>query len=360
VQSKSCEGITTVRTARRVFFPLDKQLRLRDKHWSEGGAQAAVKYSAKMSFAEAAEALGELAQIDISTSSLWRLTQKWGEALKQIEEKEADQANSLDESTRAGQKESKPNQRLGAAMDGSMIYVRGEAWKELKCGCFFEVELMETLDPETKETVELGRATQNSYISHLGGPEAFGKKLWTEAKRRGWQEAADTQVVADGAAWIWNLVGDYLYDARQVVDWYHAAEHLGTAAALAFGEGTAQTLRWIEQQKTPLFQGQAEHVAQKIRELAEDKGSNQEALHKQAGYFEHHKHRMDYLGMRTDGWVIGSGMVESGGKRFKDRFAKAGMRWSRAGAERLLPVRGALLSGRFDERWRTAYNSPLN
>jgi len=53
-------------------------------------------------------------------------------------------------------------------------------------------------------------------------------------------------------------------------------------------------------------------------------------------------------------------MVESGGKRFKDRFTKSGMRWSRKGAERLLPVRSAIMSHRFTERWHSAYNSPPN
>jgi hypothetical protein len=333
---------------------------LHDKHWSEGVAQKAIKYSAKLSYAEATEALQELAQIEISENSVWRLTQEWGEALKKVEEKEAEQANASIEPLVSGQAMVKSNQRLGASMDGSMIYIRGEEWKELKCGCFFEVELTATLDPETKETIEIGHATDTSYISHLGGPEPFGRKLWTETKRRGWHAAADTQVVADGAAWIWNLVADYLYDARQVVDWYHATEHLGVAAKLAFGEATPQAVRWFKQQETPLFQGHADQIALTITQLAEEKPAERENLLQQAGYFDHHKHRMDYLEMRTDGWVIGSGMVESGGKRFKDRFTKAGMRWSRAGAERLLPFRGAVMGRRFDERWIAAYNSPPN
>ncbi len=86
----------------------------------------------------------------------------------------------------------------------------------------------------------------------------------------------------------------------------------------------------------------------------------QEELYSETGYFEKHKRRRNYLDLRTEGWVIGSGMVESGGKQFKHRFAGAGMRWSRAGAERLLPVRTAIMSDRFDQRWKAAYNSPLN
>jgi hypothetical protein len=335
-------------------------LRLNDKNWSEGVAQKAVKYSAKLSYAEATEALQELAQIEISENSVWRLTQEWGEAVKQLEEKEAEQAQTIIEPLTPGRVNQKSDRRLGASMDGSMIHIRGEGWKELKCGCFFEVEWTKIVEAETKELVEVGHATNASYISHLGGPEAFGRKLWTEAKRRRWQDAVDTQVVADAAAWIWNLVYDYLYDAHQLVDWFHAKEHLGLAANLAFGEGTPQAQHWFKQHETLLFQGHADQIAQAIAELVEQKPAQGEELRQQAAYFEKHQHRMNYLEMRADGWVIGSGMVESGGKRFKDRFTKAGMRWSRDGAERLLPVRTALLSGRFDDRWRTAYNSPPN
>jgi hypothetical protein len=62
--------------------------------------------------------------------------------------------------------------------------------------------------------------------------------------------------------------------------------------------------------------------------------------------------------MREEGWVIGSGMVESGGKQFKARFAGPDMRWSREGAEHLLPVRAAILTKRFNQRLKALYNSP--
>jgi hypothetical protein len=321
-------------------------------------AEAALKYSAKLSYAEATEALQELAQIEISENSVWRLTQRWGAALKQVEAKEAEQANTVVDALTPGPLPPKKERRLGASMDGCMINIRREGWKELKCGCFFEVEWTKIFETATRELVDVGHATQLSYISHLGGPEAFGWKLWTEAKRRGWHDARDTQVVADAAAWIWNLVSDYLYDAHQLVDWFHATQHLGLAANLAFGEGSTQGLRWFKHHETLLFQGHADQIAQAIAELAEKQLAQSEELRQHAGYFEKHQHRMNYLEMRSEGWVIGSGMVESGDKRFKDRFAKAGMRWSRIGAERLLPIRTALLSGRFDERWRSAYNSP--
>ena len=173
-------------------------MRLHDKHWSEGVAQKAVQYSAQLSYAAATEALRDLAQIEISVNSVWRLTQTWGAALCQVEAQEAATAN-----TSLAPLQTPPSQqRLGAALDGCMIYVREEDWKELKCGCLFAVVEQPTCDPETQEQIEIGRATQNSYVCHLGGPEPFGRKLWAEAQRRHWHAAVDTQVVADGAAYL--------------------------------------------------------------------------------------------------------------------------------------------------------------
>ncbi len=67
---------------------------------------------------------------------------------------------------------------------------------------------------------------------------------------------------------------------------------------------------------------------------------------------------MQYLEVREEGFPIGSGMVESACKQFRARFDGAGMRWSREGAERMIPVRAAIMSHRFDEVWHDAYKSP--
>ncbi len=85
-----------------------------------------------------------------------------------------------------------------------------------------------------------------------------------------------------------------------------------------------------------------------------------EALRREAGYFPENHRRMHYLELREEGFPIGSGMVESGIKQFRARFTCSGMRWSRQGAKRLLPVRAAILSQRFDQVWTAVYKSPLN
>lgn len=181
---------------------------------------------------------------------------------------------------------------------------------------------------------------------------------WAEAQRRGWEQAADTEVLGDGAPWIWNLAADHFYDSHQVVDWYHATEHLAEAARLFKGPGTLAATRWFNAWETTLFEGHAARIAQQLMAAAQSRPAVAEELEKEAGYFRKNQRRMNYQEMREEGWAIGSGMVESAAKQFKARFAGPGMRWSRDGAEKLIPVRTAIMSRRFDELWEVVYNSP--
>ena len=119
--------------------------------------------------------------------------------------------------------------------------------------------------------------------------------------------------------------------------------------------------QWLAEHKKLLFEGGAGYLAEVLADLADKqpKQAEQLKLSVEAGYFSNNAHRMNYSQLREAGYPIGSGMVESAGKQFKARFAGAGMRWSRAGAEKLLPIRTAILSSRFEQCWHLAYNSPL-
>ncbi len=107
-----------------------------------------------------------------------------------------------------------------------------------------------------------------------------------------------------------------------------------------------------------LYQGHAARIADELEQAAGPPAESAEDLRHEAGYFRQNQHRMNYMELREEEWPIGSSMVESGGKQYKARFCGPGMRWSRAGAEKLLPVRSAILSKRFDELWTKVYNAP--
>ena len=291
--------------------------------------------------------------------------QAWGArfgaemAIEEAEQKAASRAWS----TPGGRKA--PQQRMGVAVDGAMMNVLEEGWKEFKLGCVYQVVPQTQIDARTGDTGQFGHAAQASYVAHLGGPEAFGWKIWTEAQRRGWQQACDTQMLGDGAVWIWNLHQEHFHESISVVDWYHALEHLGNAKLLLYPEEGPVASRWYREYETDLFLGHAQRVAQNLNSAADQSDSPERAaaLHKAAAYFNTNRDRMDYHELRNAGWPIGSGVVESGAKQFKARFTGSGMRWSRQGAENILPLRAAQMTSRhrFDNLWsRAVANSPLS
>ena len=305
-----------------------------------------------MSFEDAAETLERVGGIHLSDSTAWRTAQQWG---KKLQAQEADQA----EAAQQKPVETTPQvgeERLGAAADGVILYVREEGWKELKVGCVFQIELRWVQDERSDEAVAVGHAVRQTYVAHLGGPQPFGQKWFAEARRRNWLHVRQTQVLGDGAPWIWNLAEEYFSGSQQTVDWYHAKQHLFAACSRLHPEGSLAAQRWMNRHSERLYQGQAELIAKDLRTVAQQQpGGDAEA-----GYFETNHRRMNYMELREQGWVIGSGMIESGGKQFKARFTGAGMRWSRAGAERLLPIRAAILGNQFDQLWNKVYYSPLN
>jgi hypothetical protein len=333
---------------------------LHDVHWSEAVAHLAVWLYGQVEDDLAEQILQKIGGIAISDTSIWRQAQKWGERTRVAEEAGARAAVGLPQRAPVIRGQVPHERSMGVALDGGMLNVREEGWKELKVGTVFELTERAEPDPLSGQPMLGAPAVQTSYVTVLGGPEAFGRKVWAEAVRREFPEAGDSIVLGDGAPWIWNLAGEHFGTSRQVVDWYHAKEHLYAAGNLLYGEGSAPAQRWVKGMETPLYQGHALRIAEQLKALAQTHRRVAKGLRKEAGYFEHNQRRMQYLETREDGFPIGSGMVESGIKQFRARFTGPGMRWSRPGAERLLPVRAAILSKRFDQVWADAYKSPLS
>lgn len=350
-----------MKPVRKAFSPLDKQLQVRDAHWSAELARQSVWLSGLVAFGDAAQILAEIGQVNTSKSSVWRLSQNWGEEYRAEEERDIESEHQLPERDQIEGGEARPLERMGASMDGAMVCVLEEGWKELKLGTIFSIEMAKVLDKETLEEEEIGQARDVSYVAELGGPEQLGKHLWAEAYKRGWTRAVDTQVVADAAAWIWNQAADHFYDSLQLVDWFHATEHLAKAAEWVYPDQESARQRWLNEHKRLLFQGHAEEIARILTQKASEKtGQAQAGLRQEAGYFEGQKRRMNYLEMRMEGWLIGSGTVESGAKQYKERFTGPGMRWKRSSLQRMIPIRSAVMSGTFDQLWQKIYYSPLN
>ena len=157
--------------------------------------------------------------------------------------------------------------------------------------------------------------------------------------------ATQVVVLGDGAVWIWNLAAEHFGERIEIVDYYHASEHIWVLAHAFYGEGTAKTKRWAQRQCRRLLR---QGTGPLLRALGAIKGARSEVasvLGRERGYFRKNAARMEYPTFREQGLPIGSGAVESEAKRLvQQRLKRPGARWSDSGAQAVLNLRSRLFS----------------
>ena len=302
-----------------------------------------VWLSGLVPYGQAVQVFERIGQRGIPRSNLWRETQAQGARLQA--ELDHQRAIVAPERVVVGHERDDHATPKGVSMDGGMVSIRGEGWKEFKAGVVYDVASRPGQDPQTGEAVDLPCVEAPRYTAVLGDVAQFAPALWAVAVAHDVPRAARSSVTADGAEWIWNLTTDLFPDSTQIVDWYHATQHLAQAAHALFPDDEIQADKWYRSMQTPLFRGEIWRITRPL--LAAN-------LVAHARYFEHHQRRMRYQEFRDDGWLIGSGPVESEIKQFKVRLTGPGMRWSRPNAERMLVIRAAVLSDDFDTLWAAA------
>ncbi len=316
-----------------------------DSVYSPERARQLVWVSGLLPYAEAAQVFERIGHRTIPASSLWRQTQQRGQRMKQHLDRQAERV--APERVVLPPPGRDHAQRKGLSLDGGKLHIRGEGWKEFKVGTVYDVELRRESDPETGDEVEQAQGVNMAYLGVLGSADAFGRAFWALAVAHDIPQAADRSVTADGAEWIWNLVADYFPQSVQIVDWYHACEHLTQAGQALYPDDADAAQRWAQQRRQDLYLGAMRNITSPLE---------QADLQTQAHYVHTHQRRMQYQDFREQGYPIGSGTVESGIKRYKARLTGAGMRWSRRAAERMLVIRSAVLTGNFDAWWAAARN----
>jgi hypothetical protein len=274
-------------------------------------------------------------------SSLWRVTQSYGERLQSVAEEQASQVSP--ERVQLGAAITDHQQVKGVSLDGGMVNIRGEGWKEMKVGAVYDVELRLERDARTEEYTYFAHAQRLAYTAVLGSVEQFTPALWALAVDKQVPTARQSSVTADGAEWIWNVCADYFPESTQIVDWYHATQHLSAAAQALFPDTPPRAQAWFRARQDDLFLGNIHCITSPL---------DAAGLSEHSHYFHSHQRRMQYHEFRELGLPIGSGSVESTVKQFKTRLSGPGMCWKRQSAQRMLHIRAAVLDHSFDHRWQ--------
>ncbi len=344
--------ITTVLAAKAGFFPLDQQLKLGEHSWTPHTIQQAVRVGVEIaSYERAAETFVELSGVALSKSSLQRLVGEYGKAVvkQQAEEAAAMVKPPAKEAVEIEWRQipQPASETMSVSHDGVLIQIRNEGWKEVKLVSVAAV--VEQMNPKRGETEV--KLSQQSYRAGLWDAATFANQQWAETEKRGIPKAKRSACVADGAAWIWQLVLMCFSPCFEILDWWHASQRLWTIANVAFADPLLASA-WVDAQQKLWAEGKLRTFFHNVRLLFPHTVPLPQPVLHAILYLFHQRKRMRYAYFRQLGLPIGSGTVESACQVVvQARLKQAGMRWSRRGAQAMLALRCALLSGRWAQTW---------
>jgi len=341
--------------------PRDAELGVAGATMSPGLARMNARAGAAVPFAPGAALVGELAGIELTSRRLGRHAEADGTAAAAVIQA---QAAAITARQVIPLPPAPPPDMLYIAVDGTGVPMvaaetegrdgKGEDGKartrEVKlCCCFTQTG-----------TDEEGRPVRDqhssSYLATFAPAAGFGTLMAAEARRRGAGHVRQLIFLGDGAHWIWNLASHHFPEATQIVDLYHAREHLhDLARLLEFMLGGHQQA-WLEQRLADLDDGDIPAICAAARAFPLS-GRKAADLDTALGYFEHNAHRMRYQHFRSLGMFVGSGAVEAGCKSvIGQRLKLSGMHWTCSGATAILTLRCQQASGRWEEIWQQPRN----
>jgi hypothetical protein len=305
-----------------------------------------------VSFAEGSELMRELAGVTVDAKQVERTAERLGREIAQ------DERIVLEPDPPPA-----PTMYLG--MDGTGVPMRaaeleGRAGKQPDGSAKTrEVKLVtvwtaEARDDEGTPVRDPGSVTYSAAIESAASRDTdeevseFAQRTAREARRRGFDQAPRRVVLGDGAPWIWNLADEQFPGAIQIVDLYHAKQHLSDVAKAIYGPGSDLGRQWAKQRHDELDGGDLDAVLAALRVHAGAKDEARKCL----DYVIGNRHRMRYPEFRAQGLCVGSGVVEAGCKvAIGTRLKRAGMHWTLAGANSIIALRCCKLSGRFEDFW---------
>jgi hypothetical protein len=336
-------------------FPVDVELDLENTELSPGVRRMLAAVGQEGPFEQGRQQMALLAGLSVTTKAVERTAEAIGEDIEVRQQRALRRALQLELPIPMGPR----IPILYVEMDGTGIPVvrkesEGRAGKqdgqpahtrEAKLGCVFT---QTTVD---EEGYPIRDETSTSYVGAIESCEEFGRRLYAEAWQRGWARAEKKVVLGDGAEWIWNQADLHFSEATQIVDLYHAREHLWSLAAKLYVNDSPAQKRWVMVRKDKLDNGKIEALVGALRSVAASHPELAKDIRTEATYFQDNKERMRYPKFRQQGLFVGSGVIEAGCKTVLGRLKRSGMFWTVRGANAIIALRCCQLSAKFEDYW---------
>src|SRR5215469_4587695 len=336
------------------FCPRDRHLGIEDTSLSPALTRMVGTVGAMVSFQEGSELLTELAGVAVDTKQVERTAEALGKEIAEDERVHTEASDSL----------ALP-QTLYLGMDGTGIPLRAEELAgrtgkqpdgSAKTG---EVKLCTIWSAESRDEQGIpvrdpGSVTYSAALESASTTDtaaersAFAQRVWREATRRRFCKAPRRVVLGDGAVWIWNIAEDQFPDAIQIVDRFHAKQHLSDLAKALYGPTAPQAAKWAHRRQEELDTGKFPALLTAIRRQLPRSDEARRCLH----YFQTNRERMRYPEFHAQGLCTSTGVVEAGCKvAIGTRLKRTGMHWTVPGSNAIIALRCSKLSGRFQDFW---------
>jgi hypothetical protein len=367
LRSKSVLTVVgTVRVSRPYYlcahchngqFPTDIDLDIENTDFSPGVRRMQALVGLQIPFDHGREQMKVLAGLEVTTKSVERTAEAIGDNIAQGEQREIQRTVQLDLPIVIGE----PVPILYVQMDGTGVpVVKKETMgrqgktdgqpahtREAKLGAIF------TQTTWDQEGYPIRDPDSTTYTGAIETAEDFGKRLYVQAWKRGWSRAQKKVVMGDGAEWIWNLAEQHFPGAVQIVDLYHARQHLWDLARRLYPNDRVGQKAWMKvHQKRLLDKGKIEKLVEALRSIHSTNPEVAEKIRTEADYFVRNADRMRYPKFRRQHLFVGSGVIEAGCKTvIGSRLKRSGMFWTVRAANAILALRCCYLNGRFEDYW---------
>lgn len=322
------------------IFPLDEELKLLPGKLTPNGHERLVRLSGWMPFEKATELFEDFMGVRVSKIVSQRYTEEAGAVYEQMQNAEAQGLQKKMPRAKASPK------KLQISADGAMVPLLHGVWAEVRTLVIREVQ------PPVQEKGESVVHTRNlSYFSRKVRSQEFEMLCLAEMHRRGVENAKEVAAVMDGAEWEQGLTDYHCPRAVRILDFAHAAGRINKIGEFLNGEHTPENKVWLSERLHQLKHTGPNKLLLEFQKL-QRKHPTAQPITSNLAYLKKREKQMQYPTFQSQGWPIGSGIVESGNKLVVEaRLKGSGMHWAEPHVNPMLAIRNILCSDRWKEEW---------